>query len=104
MEHQALVTFVVVRVIVTTLNKVCVINGKDIDDHKLQYFSNSLRGTTTNWFARYETRHPTATWHEVWQAFISQFSEIHSKGQVATTLKYAKQKNYESLEDYYDRF
>jgi hypothetical protein len=23
---------------------------------------------------------------------------------VATTLKYAKQKNYESLEDYYDRF
>jgi hypothetical protein len=48
MEHQALVTFVVVHAIVTTLTKVCVINGKDTDDHKLQYFPNSLRGRATN--------------------------------------------------------
>jgi hypothetical protein len=43
------------------LTKVCVINGKDIDDHKLQYFPIFLRGRTTNWFAKYETVHPMAT-------------------------------------------
>ncbi len=30
------------------LTKVYVINGKDIDDHKLQYFPNSLKGKATN--------------------------------------------------------
>jgi hypothetical protein len=47
------------------LTKVCVTNGEDIDDHKLQYFPNSLRGRTTDWFARYEMAHPAVTWDEV---------------------------------------
>jgi hypothetical protein len=84
--------------------KVCVTNGEDIDDHKLQYFPNSLKGRTIDWFATYETTHLTATWGEVQCAFINRFNEIRNEGQVATTLKYAKQKKYESVEDYYDRF
>ncbi len=48
---------------ITQLTKVFVINGKYIDDHKLQYFSNSLKGITINWFARYETTHPITTWN-----------------------------------------
>jgi hypothetical protein len=31
-----------------------------------------------------------------------QFSEIRSEGQVIATSRYAKQKKYESMEDYYD--
>jgi hypothetical protein len=48
--------------------------------------------------------HLVTTWDEVHRAFISRLSEIHSKGQVAVALRYAKQKKYESIEDYYDRF
>jgi hypothetical protein len=42
-----------------------VTNGENMKAHKLQYFPNSLRGRTINWFARYETTHPMATWDEV---------------------------------------
>ncbi len=79
-------------------------NGEDINDHKLQYFPNFLRGKATYWFARYETTHLMTTWGELQHAFISWFSEIHNEGQATTTLKYAKQKKYEFVEDYYDRF
>ncbi len=86
------------------LTKVCVINVENTNDHKFQYFPNSLRGRATNWFARYGMIHLAATWDEVQWAFISQFSEICSEGQATTTLKYAKQKKYESIKYYYDRF
>jgi hypothetical protein len=36
--------------------------------------------------------------------FITWFNEIKTKGQVPTTLRYVKQKKYETVEDYYDRF
>lgn len=42
----------------------CVTNGKNIDDHKLQYFPNSLRG-------RYEIFLLVVTWVEVQGAFIT---------------------------------
>ncbi len=45
-----------------------------------------------------------ATWGEVQWAFINRFREICNEGQVATTLRYAKQKKYESIENYYDKF
>jgi hypothetical protein len=48
--------------------------------------------------------HPMATWGEVQWAFINRFREICNEGQVATTLRYAKQKKYESIENYYDKF
>jgi hypothetical protein len=48
--------------------------------------------------------HPTTTWDEVERAFVNQFSEIYSEGQVAATLRYAKQKKYESVKKYYDNF
>jgi hypothetical protein len=73
------------------LTKVCATNGENIDDHKLKYFPNSLRGKTTNWLAKYEIVHLAATWGEVSRAFISQFCEICSEGQAVATLKYAKQ-------------
>ncbi len=79
-------------------------NGEDIDNHKLQYFPNSLRGRAIDWFAKYETTHLTTAWGEVWRAFISRFIEIHNEGQAVATLKYAKQKKYEYVEDYYNRF
>ncbi len=88
---------------ITQLTKVFVINGEYIDDHKLQYFSNSLTGRATNWFARYETTHPIATWNEVQWAFISLFSEICNEGQTIATLRYTKQKKYEFVEYYYDK-
>ncbi len=53
------------------LTKVCVTNGKDTDDHKLQYFPNFLREKVVDWFAKYETVHPTIIWDEVQWAFIS---------------------------------
>ncbi len=43
------------------LTKVCVTNKEDTTNHKLQYFLNSLKGQTTNWFAKYETTHLVAT-------------------------------------------
>ncbi len=42
-----------------------VINGKDTDDHKIQYFLNSLKGKVVDQFAKYETTHPTTTWNQV---------------------------------------
>jgi hypothetical protein len=48
--------------------------------------------------------HPMVTWGEVQCAFISRFSEMHSEGQAITTLKYTKQKKYEYVEYYYDKF
>jgi hypothetical protein len=42
-----------------------VTNGKDIDDHKLQYFLNSLRRIVADWFARYEMAYLATTWDEV---------------------------------------
>jgi hypothetical protein len=44
------------------------------------------------------------TWDEVQWAFISQFSEIRNEGQAIAALRYAKQKKYESVEHYYDKF
>jgi hypothetical protein len=79
-------------------------NGENNDDHKLQYFPNSLRGRTIDWFRRYEIVHPTVTSAEVERAFIIQFNEIRIEGQSIATLRYVKQKNYELVEDYYDRF
>jgi len=45
--------------------KVYVTNGENINAHKLQYFPNSLKGKTINWFAHYEITHLTTTWDEV---------------------------------------
>jgi hypothetical protein len=42
--------------------KVCVTNGEDTNRHKLQYFPNSLKGRTADWFGRYEIAQPIATW------------------------------------------
>jgi len=86
------------------LTKVCVINGKDTNNHKLQFFPIFLKRITIDWFAKYEMAHLVATWGEVQQDFINRFSEIRSEGQMAATLKCAKQKKYESIKDYYDRF
>jgi hypothetical protein len=57
------------------LTKVCVTNGKNIEDHKLQYFPNSLK-RKVDWFAKFETIRLPTTWDEVQQAFISRFSEV----------------------------
>ncbi len=62
------------------MTKVCVTNGKYTDDHKLQYFPNSLKGRVVDWFGKYETTHPTTTWTKVQRAFIIQFNEIRSEG------------------------
>ncbi len=35
--------------------KVCVMNGEDIDAHKLQYFPTTLQGKNVSWLTRYET-------------------------------------------------
>jgi hypothetical protein len=37
------------------LAKVCVTNGENTFDHKLQYFPNLLRGKVVDRFARFET-------------------------------------------------
>ncbi len=66
------------------------INGEDTNDHKLQYFPNSLRGRAIDWFVGYETTHLVTTWDEIQWAFISQFNEIRSEGQVVATLRYEK--------------
>jgi hypothetical protein len=82
------------------LTKVCVTNGEDTNNHKLQYFPNFnyLRGKVVNWFAKYKMTHPVATWDEIQQDFVNRFSEIRSKGQTTITLKYAQQKKYEFVE------
>jgi len=56
--------------------KVCVSNGENTNHHKLQYFPNSLRGETTNWFGRFQIVHLASTWAKVQRAFIIGFSEI----------------------------
>jgi len=67
------------------LTKLCVTNEENMDDHKLQYFLNSFKRKAADWFSRYETIHPVATWNEVQCVFINQFSEICSKRLVAKT-------------------
>jgi hypothetical protein len=57
------------------LVKVCVTNGEDIDDHKLQYFPNFLRGKIVDRFTMYETAHLVTRW-----AFINRFNEICIEG------------------------
>jgi hypothetical protein len=84
--------------------KVCVTNGEYTDCHKLQYFPNSLRGRVVDWFGRYEIAHPTTTWAKVQCAFMIRFSEIRNEGQAIAASRYAKQKKYELMEDYYDQF
>ncbi len=37
----------------------------------LQYFPNSLKGKTINWFAKYEMVHFVITWDKVQWAFIT---------------------------------
>jgi hypothetical protein len=61
-----------------------------------------LKGRTTDWIGRYEIAHPT--WAKVQCAFIIQFNEIRSEGQVTVALRYAKQKKYELVEGYYGHF
>jgi len=78
---------------VRQLIEICVTNGKNIDDHKLQYFPNSLRG-------RYEIFLPVVTWVEVQHAFITWFSEVRTEGQASAILWYVIQKKYELVEDY----
>jgi hypothetical protein len=36
--------------------------------------------------------------------FCQQFSETYSEGQAVVALRYAKQKKYESIKNYYDKF
>jgi hypothetical protein len=52
------------------LTKICVTNGNNIEDHKLQYFPNSLKGKVDNWFAKFEIARLATTWDEVQQVFI----------------------------------
>ncbi len=42
------------------------------------------------------------TWAEVQCAFIIRFNEIRNERQATIASRYAKQKKYESMEDYYD--
>ncbi len=63
-----------------------------------------LKGKIVDWFAKFETIQPITTWDEVQWIFISRFSEVWSEGQVIVALHYAKQKKYELIKDYYDRF
>jgi hypothetical protein len=43
------------------LAKVCVMNGKNTDAHKLQYFLTTLQGKNVNWFIHHETTNLVAT-------------------------------------------
>jgi hypothetical protein len=52
------------------LTKVCVTNGENTEDHKLQYFPNSLRGKATDWFARFEITQLATTWDEITSFYI----------------------------------
>ncbi len=61
------------------LTKVCVMNGEDIDAHKLQLFPITLWGKIASWFTHYETTNLVATWGEVQHAFISRFSDVHNE-------------------------
>jgi hypothetical protein len=58
------------------LTKVCVTNGKNIDDHKSWHFLNSLNRRVANWFARYEKENPIATWAKAQQKFITKFNVV----------------------------
>jgi hypothetical protein len=66
---------------------------------KLQYFPNSLKGRTTNWFVQYEITNPTSTWNEIQQAFIVKFSEVQGEDQAMEALCYVKQRKYELVKD-----
>jgi hypothetical protein len=45
-----------------------------------------------------------ATWREVQCAFISRFSDVHSKRQTIVALREVKQWKHETMEDYYESF
>ncbi len=70
------------------LTKVCVTNGDNTPDYKLQYFPNSLKGKVADWFVKFGTAQLATTWDEV-QAFISRFSEVLSERQAVVTLHHA---------------
>ncbi len=59
---------------------------------------------SADWFGKHETTHLKVTWAKVQRAFITRFNEIKSEGQIVVILQYAKQKKYELVEVYYDRF
>jgi hypothetical protein len=71
------------------LTKLCVTNGDNTHDYKLQYFPNSLKGKVADWFVKFGTAQLVATWDEVQQAFISRFSEVRSERQAVVTLHHA---------------
>ncbi len=71
---------------------------------QITIFPNSSRGKVANWFGRYEIVHSTMTWAEVQCAFMIRFNEIRNEGQATVASRYAKQKKYELMEDYYDQF
>jgi hypothetical protein len=81
------------------LAKVCATNGKNINANKLQYFPNSLKGKTTNWFAQYEITNPTSTWNEIQQAFNVKSSEVQGEDQAMGALCYVKQRKYELVKN-----
>jgi hypothetical protein len=46
------------------LTTICVTNGKNIEDHKFQYFPNSLKRKAVDWFAKFETAQLATTWEK----------------------------------------
>jgi hypothetical protein len=81
-----------------------VTNGENTNDHKLKYFQNSLRGRITDYFGKYETTHLETTWAKVQHDFIAWFNDIKIERQAIVILRYMKQKKYELMEDYYNKF
>ncbi len=74
------------------LTKVCVMNDENTKDHKIQYFANFFKKKVIDWFAKYETAHPTGTWNQMQFTLITQFSEIQSERQAIMALHHLKQK------------
>jgi hypothetical protein len=80
-EHESIHSFILANVLriqlpkyhdnddpiihIQQLTKISVTNGENTNAHKLQFFLNSLTRRATNWFAKYETTHPMATWNKV---------------------------------------
>lgn len=61
------------------LTKVCITNGKNTNAHKLQYFQNTLKRQTMDWFIKYDTTNPRTTLVNTQQAFIEQFSVVQNE-------------------------
>ncbi len=81
--------------------KICVINGENIDVHKVWYFPKyTLKRWGEDWFACYETMNLVARWATAQQAFIAQFNMVWSEGHAITT----NAKKHELIEDYYENF